>query len=241
MASSRSASRVPYRAPKGVFRPVTSITKAGKEPFKTLQRRPAHRDAPARAPLGDRSGHVGWNLETLSGRFVEISSWGQTSAMTAAASLVHEAQLCGEPAAWVFADDSTFFPPDLAESGIDLNALAVIRVPHAVSAVRAADTLLRSGGFGVLVLDLSNDVQMRMAVQVRLAALAKKYRTTLVCLTRKEPAVPSLGPLVSLRVQGIIRKTGFNRFIWELQILRDKRHGLGWTHSEVCRGPDGLC
>ena len=74
-----------------------------------------------------------------------------------------------------------------------------------------------------------------------LAALAKKHHTTLVCLTQKEPAVPSLGPLVSLRAQGVIDKTGFNRFTWELEILRDKRRGLGWRHTEVCRGPDGLC
>ena len=183
----------------------------------------------------------GWSLDSLCGRFVEISSNGQTVSITAAASLILESQLCGDPAAWVAVGESTFFPPDFAQCGIDLDSLPVICVPHALSASRVADRLLRSGGFGVIVLDLGDDTDMRIAVQVRLAALGKKHRTTLVCLTQKEPAVPSLGPLVSLRARGAVHKTGFNRFTWELEILRDKHRGLGWRHTEVCHGPDGLC
>jgi recombination protein RecA len=181
----------------------------------------------------------GWSLDSLGGRFLEISS--QTVSITAAASLILDAQHRGEPAAWVAIGDSTFFPPDFAACGIDLESLPVVRVPHLISASRAADGLLRSGGFGVIILDLGNDIDMRIAVQVRLAALAKKHHTTLLCLTRKEPAVPSLGPLVSLRAQGAIHRTGFDRFTWELEILRDKRRGLGWRYTEVCHGPDGLC
>ncbi len=182
-----------------------------------------------------------WNLDSLAGRFLEISSNGQTVAITAAASLILEAQHGGEPAAWIAVGNSTFFPPDFAECGIDLESLPVVRVPHALSASRAADQLLRSGGFGVIVLDLGSDIDMRIAVNARLAALAKKHRTVLVCLTQKEPAAPSLGPLVSLRVQGVMRRTGFNHFTWSLDILKDKLRGLGWNHAEVCRGPDGLC
>jgi recombination protein RecA len=196
--------------------------------------------APTTTTVPDRA-PGGWSLDSLSGRFLEISSFGQTVSITAAASLILDSQLRGEPAAWVAVGGSTFFPPDFAQCGIDLESLPVIRVPHGLLASRVADRLLRSGGFGIIVLDLGSDIDMRIAVQVRLAALAKKHRTTLVCLTQKEPAVPSLGPLVSLRAQGAIDKTGFNRFTWELEILRDKRRGLGWRHTEVCRGPDGLC
>jgi recombination protein RecA len=189
-------------------------------------------------PVPDRA-PGGWSLDSLCGRFVEISN--QAVSITAAGSLILESQLRGEPAAWVAVGGSIFFPPDFAQCGIDLDSLPVIRVPQALAASRVADRLLRSGGFGVIVLDLGCDIDMRIAVQVRLAALAKKHRTTVVCLTQKEPAVPSLGPLVSLRAQGAIHKTGFNRFTWELEILRDKRRGLGWRHTEVCHGPDGLC
>jgi recombination protein RecA len=221
MASSRPASTALYST-NGASLPMAPATTT------TTTR------VPDRAPGG-------WSLDSLCGRFVEISTCGQTVSVTAAASLILESQLRGEPAAWVAVGDSTFFPPDFAQCGIDLDSLPVIRVDRAQAASNATDRLLRSGGFGVIVLDLGENIDMRIAIQVRLAALAKKHRTTLVCLTQKEPAVPSLGPLVSLRVQGALHKTGFNRFTWELDILRDKHRGLGWRHTEVCHGPDGMC
>ena len=230
MASSRLATIEPSRHDGDLMQPVP-FDRRGTFGNQVLERAP-------HAPPAPQSG---WSLARLCGRFVEISSAGQTVSITAAASLILAAQLRGEPAAWVAVGDSTFFPPDFAASGIDLNALPVVRVPHTLAASRVADQLLRSGGFGVMVLDLGSDIEMRLAVQVRLAALAKKHRTALLCLTQKEPAVPSLGPLVSLRAQGRIRKTGFDWFTWELEILRNKRLGLEWSHSEVCHGPDGLC
>jgi len=217
MASSRLASTTLYRT-NGAYLPLAPATTT--------------------IPVPDRA-PGGWSLDSLGGRFLEISS--PAVSITAAASLILDAQLRGEPAAWVTIDGSTFFPPDFAACGIDLESLPVVRVPRLISASRAADQLLRSGGFGVIVLDLGSNIDMRLAVQVRLAALAKKHHTTLLCLTRKEPAVPSLGPLVSLRAQGAIHKTGFDRFTWELEILRDKRRGMGWRYTEVCHGPDGLC
>jgi hypothetical protein len=79
-----------------------------------------------------------------------------------------------------------------------------------------------------------------MPVQTRLAALAKKHRAIMVCLTRNGRSDPSLGSLVSLRAVGSLRKTSFDRFLWELEVLKDKHHAPGWSQSEVCRGPSGL-
>ncbi|MEZ4649500.1 MAG: hypothetical protein R3E97_12100 [Candidatus Eisenbacteria bacterium] len=94
-----------------------------------------------------------WNLDALTGRFVELSSAGASVALTAVSALVVEAQLRREPAAWVAIGESTFYPPDLAEVGCDLDALPVVRVPDARTAARAADLLLRSGGFRLVVID----------------------------------------------------------------------------------------
>src|SRR3954466_5327853 len=69
-----------------------------------------------------------WSLETLSGRLVELSARGATATLTIAIELVLEAQLAAEPAAWVTLSNATFFPPDVADSGVDLAALVVVRV-----------------------------------------------------------------------------------------------------------------
>jgi recombination protein RecA len=197
----------------------------------------AHAPAPGASSREDG----GWRLDALSGRLAEISCSGATAALTAATALVLEAQLRGEPAAWVAVGDSIFFPPDLARSGIDLDALPVVRVPDVRSALRAADPLLRSGAFALVVLDLGAEIGIPGAAQTRLAGLAKKHHTALLCLTRKQRDASSLGSLVSLRGESRIKRTAFDRFTWELHIIKDKRRGPGWRHAEVCRGPDGLC
>ena len=182
-----------------------------------------------------------WNLSLLAGRLTEISDSGAAPALTAAASLILQAQQRGEPAAWIGFGNSIFFPPDLVEWGIDLEALPVVCVPDALAAFRAADQLLRSGAFGLVVLDLKAEARMHMAVQSRLAALARKHRTGLLCLTRKKRGAPSLGPLVSLHGEGRITRTAFSLFDWEIRVVKDKRGAPGWSHTESCRGTDGLC
>ncbi|MCA8955882.1 MAG: recombinase A, partial [Planctomycetes bacterium] len=164
-----------------------------------------------------------------------------------------EAQLRGEPVAWVATGATTFFPPDLAASGIDLAALPVIQVEKGLPVLRAADALLRSGSFGVVVLDLGEQVSMTLAVQTRLVGLARRFATALIALTRSrnhpqrtrgprsQSRANSLGSLVSLRAACTHRRTDFDRFTCELHALKDKRRGPGWRHTEVCRGPNGLC
>ena len=195
--------------------------------------------APGRRPV--REAPRAWNLSLLAGRLAEVSDSGAAPALTAAASLILQAQQRGEPAAWVGFGNSIFFPPDLVEWGIDLEALPVVRVPDALAASRAADQLLRSGAFGLVVLDLKAEARMHMAVQSRLAALARKHHAALLCLTRKKRGAPSLGPLVSLHGEGRITRTAFSRFDWEIRMVKDKRGAPGWSHRESCRGTDGLC
>lgn len=182
-----------------------------------------------------------WNLSSLAGRLTEVSDSGAVPSLTATAALIFEAQERGEPAAWIGFGNSIFFPPDFAEWGIDLEALPVVRIPDLLAAYAAADQLLRSGAFGLIVLDLKAQAEMHLAVQSRLAALARKHCAALVCLTRKEKGAPSLGPLVSLRGEGRISRTAFSRFDWEISIVKDKRGAPGWSHTESCRGADGLC
>jgi recombination protein RecA len=153
--------------------------------------------------------------------------------------MVLEAQRSGETVAWVTAEESAFYPPDTAEGGVDLEALVVVRVPDPASVPRAADRLARSGAFGLVVLDLGA-AGISMPLQARLAALAKKHHTALVCVTEKASASPSLGSLISLRAQAQRTRIAADQFLCELRALKDKRRGPIWTHKEICRGPVGL-
>ena len=194
-----------------------------------------------RSEPGENAAGGAWNLPSLAGRIAEVSDSGAVPSITAAAALILEAQEGGEPAAWIGLGDSVFFPPDLAGWGIDLEALPVIRVPDLPAACGAAEQLLRSGAFGLVVLDLKTQAKMRLAAQSRLAALARGHRAALLCLTRKKEGAPSLGPLVSLRGEGRISRTAFGRFDWEIRITKDRQGAPGWSHTEACCGTDGLC
>ena len=170
---------------------------------------------------------------------VEVSSATTGASLTAATSLVLEAQHAGEPAAWITTGDSSFYPPDVAASGVDLEALIVVRA-ESTRAARAADHLLRSGGFTIVVLDLAEDSRLRMSVQSRLSGLANAHRCAVVCLTRKTGDTPSIGSLVSIRGETAVTREEFDRFAWEIHVIKDKRRGPGWSHSQRCRGPEGL-
>ncbi len=114
--------------------------------------------------------------------------------------------------------------------------------PHnkAVTMARAATRLLRSGAFGLVVLDLGGDTGISAALLGKLGQLAQRHDTAVCCLTVKRPERPSLGSLVSLRGEAVRRRTGEDRFSCVVRVLKDKRGGPGWTHEEVAHGAPGL-
>ena len=148
--------------------------------------------------------------------------------LTAAFRLVLEAQFEGEPTAWIAATPDTFFPPDAADNGVDLNALVLIRVPEARAAARAADRLLRSGAFGLIVMDLNSNPTFPIPLQARLVRQARAHDTALLCLTCKARESSSLGAMVSLTrtrlPAGVWR---FDRFQYDIEILKDRAPRAG--------------
>jgi recombination protein RecA len=176
----------------------------------------------------------------LAGRFSEFSGSHDSCCLTLACSLLLEAQQSRIPAVWVSATSDCFYPPDLAANGVDLSALPVVCLPDVLAAGKATDWLIRSGAFGLVILDLGEAVYLPPALQGRLVQLANRYDTALVCLTHKNPDQLSMGSLVSLRGVVVRERLGPGRFQSRTLILKDKRKGPGWKYTENCYGPDGL-
>ena len=185
-------------------------------------------------------GKVAWNWEVLAGRLVELSSEDGSAQLTLAVELVADAQRHAQPVAWVTEKKSGFFPPDVAEHGVDLASLVVVRTAGGQTIPRAAEMLARSGAFGLVVLDLGKDASVPPPLLSRLMKLAQQRHTMVLFLTIKSADAASLGSLMSLRGEARYTRTAENSFACELRILKDKRGPPTWTHREDCRGPMGV-
>ena len=209
-----------------------------------------HTLAEASAPiLPARSDLPLWQLSDLTGRLVELSGRQAAARLTAACGLVLEAQLCGDRAAWITFEQSAFFPPDVAAGGVDLESLPVVRIGDARAAGRAAEHLVRSGGFGLVVVDLSSETartrpdpsphSLSVPLLTRLLALARAHHAAVLLLTKKLPDAASLNSLISLRADAQwCARAG--RYDVCVRALKDKRRAPGWHHVEACRGTVGM-
>ncbi len=214
------------------------------------------------APAEESAPRPAFSLAQLGGRLAELSSSRAGAQLSFALRLVREAQESGETAAWIGARSSSFFPPDAEACGIDLSALPVVRLGSAQEMGRAADQLLRSGAFGLLVVDLGGlggpggerarespgaarlaapvGAQLSAPLLTRLLGLAQKHAAAVLFLTEKPGEAPSLSSLVSLRAEVSRAQRRPGRFLCELHALKDKRRAPGWTELEEFRGPAGL-
>jgi recombination protein RecA len=183
-----------------------------------------------------------WGLDALRGRLVELSARGATATLTTSIELVLEAQRAAEPVAWIALGNGTFYPPDAADSGVDLAALVVVRVIDTTTAARAAERLLRSGAFGLVILDFGGggDVELPMAHLGRLVTLAQTHDAAIVCITEKAGDAASLGSLVSLRAEALRLRDQDHGYDVTLRVLKDKRRGPGWSRTIKLRGPAGF-
>lgn len=163
------------------------------------------------------------------GKLVELSGTEGTSARTTVAiALVLRAQQEAQPCAWVQPEGGGLFPPDLVARGIDLDALVVVHVPRAAGAAgiaRAAELVLRSGGFGCVVVDMASGVVPGPAATSRLAQLAREHEAWLVVMTEKPRTQGSLGPLVGVRASVTRARVG-RLFHVRTELMKDKA-GIG--------------
>jgi recombination protein RecA len=176
------------------------------------------------------------------GQLVELSGRAPGK-LSAVVRLIARAQAEQEPVAWVgLRDGACFYPPDFARAGVDLAALAVVRLsdsegPHAV--VRAAEVLLRSGAFGLVIIDLAHGVPKgELSWQARLSGLLRRHDARAVVLTESSREQSSLGPLVSMRIEPRWREVG-RRVVIEQTLLKSRLGGRVAVSPDVRGLPAG--
>lgn len=215
--------------------------------YPPLPRDPAARAFVAPAPPSAQT-WLAWPLaDAFQGRLCEIScdAVGRGQA-TMAMALVLASQRAKEPVAWLQPATGDFYPPDAAAHGVDLAALALVQVgdrhqPN--DRVRACEILLQAGGFGLVVLDLTDGAMPSgWGWQGRLMALARQHRTAVVLLTLKPDEAPSLGAWVALRL--VPRAAGgaaLRRFFdLRAEVVKSKGSMPACPWHLQRRGPDGL-
>ena len=181
----------------------------------------------------------------LSKRLVEISTPHPSGSTTYAVHVVLQAQRQGETVAWIQPQNGRLYPPDLQDSGVDLGALVVIQVPPTAGPLggpKAAEILLRSGAFGLVVLDLQAGVPRAGAAawQGRLLGLARQHQSSVLLLTHKPAHAESMGAWISWRLQPERRSLGDRMFLLTPQILKNKMGGAWPTAPIQYRGPWGM-
>ncbi len=206
--------------------------------------------------LLDSSGLTGtarWERTALGGILTELVGGPRSANVSVASLLILQAQTAGEQVAWVATHRDVFFPPDMAAAGVDLAALPVVWAAdgpaeepvaaghrYAGRAVRAAEQLLRSGAFGLIIIDLAKNLTLQVAAQGRLLHLAEHHDAQVLIIRRKREDGAYSGSLVTVRVESSREQIGPGRFRCTITNTKDKREGPGWTTSEEFDGPPGL-
>ncbi len=181
-----------------------------------------------------------WSWEALAGQVSELSGAASSATLTLSMDLVLDAQRQSEVVAWITTEDRFFFPPDVVECGVDLSSMVVVRTPSGTDIPRAGEMLIRSGAFGLVVLDIGKGVSIPLPMQARLVKLAQQHHTAVLYVTSKSDDSASVGSLVSLHATAAMSQTESGSYECGLKILKDKHSAPNWAHRETYCGPAGL-
>ena len=118
--------------------------------------------------------------------------------------------------------------------GLDLRAMSWIEVEAARDALWAADCVMRTPTFALVVVAVHETRGVDDAALARLAGLARRHHLALVFLT---PTNLGLEGAISLRAR-VRRRPGARL---ELRILKDRRGLRGPLTPEPCHDAMGLC
>ena len=157
-------------------------------------------ETPERAEARDLGG--AW---APAGHVTEVAGRaGSSAARTVAIAAAREVQSGHAPVAWVGPRAWLPHTPDLVAAGLDLGAF--VAVAHAAgegaARLRSAELLLRSGGFGLVIVDLTDVPRLRgvAAALARLRGLAREHHAHALLLVEASAEAPSLGAPISRRL-----------------------------------------
>ena len=148
-------------------------------------------------PLAADRSPLAWS--ELTGRLIEVTApYSQPVASAAAwagaswaAALIAQVQRLGETAAWVLCAElpqsavwKMPHAPDLHACGVDVRALPLVRARTPAQVLQAADVLLRSGAFGLVIADWPAQAPPpRDGPLGRLLGLCQRHEAAVVFLT----------------------------------------------------------
>ncbi len=116
--------------------------------------------------------------EVLGFRQMEIS--GPVCSTLAVAFAVRVLAADARPAAWIVREKTVPFPVDLRDAGAAPERIVLVLAGDDAVADKAADTILRSGQFSLLIVDLLGDHLPEPGVASRFMHLCRRYRSTMV-------------------------------------------------------------
>lgn len=185
-----------------------------------------------------------FDLAGLTGKVVEFSGWNQSACLSLTIPLIKESQKGLKECAWILPaavrGESLFFPPDFHNAGIDCGRIPIIRSNNVMDSFSIAEKLIRSCGFSLVVLDLTEGKRVRGSAVGRISAMAQRYQSLLLCLTRNPPGHPSLDPMIFIHVH-VDAYLNDGRYQVTATVQKDKTQAPGLKRTWTYETPIGLC
>jgi hypothetical protein len=185
-----------------------------------------------------------FNLKGLTGKVVEFSGWNQSACLSLTIPLILECQRGVKECAWILPEsirgESLFFPPDFLRAGIDCGRIPIIRSHNAVDSFGIAEKLVRSGGFALVVLDLTAGKAVRDSTVGRLNSIVQRYQCLVLCLTRNPPGAPSMDPMIFIHVH-VEAQLHKGQFQVTAVVQKDKTQAPGYRMKWNYEAPTGMC
>ncbi len=181
-------------------------------------------------------------LSRFQGQISELSAERGQAYINLVFDLIVEAQSRREPVAWIGDRPSIFYGPDARHRTIDWQAVALISLVSARDRARAADQLLRSGAFGLVIIDLAGATAPHIGdpLMHRLAQWSRRHTTATLFINDVTAESKALSPLLQRRVCARWSDVDAERLIATYTITKDKRQAPGAQIEEVYHGPMGL-